>query len=780
MLNRKIELLMILMIVNIGVFAQGHTQTVRGRAIDKDSKQAMIGANVVILETDPILGSSTDIDGYFVIENVPVGRINIQVSALGYETQVLSNIVVETGKETVLNIESIEAYETLQDVTVKANGNKTESINKMATVSAKTVTVEETGRYAGALSDPARMVSAFAGVSSDPSGNNDIIVRGNSPRGILWKLEGVEIPNPNHFAGEGTTGGPVNTLNASMLANSDFFSGAFAPEYGNALSGVFDVKFRTGNNQKREHSFSLGILGTDITLEGPFSKKYKGSYLINYRYSTLDLLDKAGLVSFGGIPRYQDLSFKVSLPTESLGRFTIFGLGGKSSINQKELDEETEEVIDGVLARSSLAVMGVRHNYILNKKTYIQSFISASGTNSGADGSKIDRTTNAFFDYFNNDFYENKYRISTSINTKLNSKNNINTGIVYTYMTYNMFAKDNVNNTSPITRIDTKGSTSMMQLYSTWKHRLHKDVTMIAGVHYTQLFLNNNNALEPRLGIKWQMNQRQYLSLGAGMHSKIENISVYMSAADQNESLYHNKTLGLTKANHYVLGFGHQFNENLFFKTEVYYQHLYDVPVENDINSSFSMLNASGVYSNPDLVNEGSGRNYGLELTFERFFSNNYYYMITSSLYESKYTAKDGVERDSRFNANYSGNIVFGKEFILPSKKNNRTLAVNAKVSLLGGNRYTPIDLNASILEGRTVYRQDEAYTMKRDDIFNLNLAVTYRVNRKKTTHEFKLDIQNLTNNKAIVGQYYNSNTQKIVDYYQLSFIPNIMYIIKF
>ena len=779
MTKRKIEIVLVLVMVNLSLFAQDLTQTVRGRAIDNDSKLPMIGANIIIMDSDPFLGASADIDGYFVIENVPVGRVNIKVSAIGYETQVLSNIIVETGKEAFLDIKCVESFETLAEVTITATEEKNEVINKMAMVSGKTVTVEETGRYAGSLNDPARMVSAFAGVTGDPAGNNDIVVRGNSPRGILWRLEGIEIPNPNHFAGEGTTGGPVNTLNASMLANSDFFSGAFAPEYGNALSGVFDTRFRTGNNQKREYSFSIGVLGTDITMEGPFSKNYNGSYLVNYRYSTLELLDNAGIVDFGGVPQYQDGSFKVNLPTKSSGNFTVFGLFGKSAIHQELIEEESELVTEKAVMKAGLSIMGVKHNYIINKKTYVQSFVSFSNTYNGMDQLWLDGIS-TYYDAINNEFRENKYQVSTSLNKKINTRNTVNAGIIYTYMGYNMLAKDNLNNTYPVTRVDAKGNTGMMQLYSTWKYRLREDLTMVSGIHYTQLMLNDNYSLEPRLGLKWQLNTKQYLSLGLGMHSKIENLSVYMASDTDDSGSYMNKDLELTKAAHYVLGFGHRFTENLFFKTEIYYQHLYDVPVENAPNSSFSMINESGVYSNVPLISSGTGTNYGAELTLERFYSNNFYYMVTTSLYQSKYSALDGIERNTRFNANYACNLVIGKEFKLPSKKKNKTLAVNIKTSLLGGNMYSPIDLESSINAGKTVYYSDKIFTEKADDVFYVNLGITYRVNRKKTTHEIKLDIQNLTNNEAIVAEYYNPQQEKIILVPQLSMIPNIMYIIKF
>jgi hypothetical protein len=761
-------------------FAQNLTQTVRGTIIDKDTQQPIIGANIIIKDSDPIKGASSDVNGHFTIKNVPVGRINLQITAIGYESQFLANIVVESAKETLLNIEATEAFEMLNQVIITATEEHGESINKMATVSAKTVTVEETGRYAGSLNDPARMVSSFAGVVGNAEGNNDIVVRGNSPRGILWRLEGVEIPNPNHFADEGSTGGPVNTLNASMLANSDFFSGAFAPEYGNALSGVFDTKFRTGNNQKSERSFSIGVLGTDITLEGPFSKNYSGSYLVNYRYSTLEILDRTGILDFGGVPKYQDASFKINLPTKKMGNFSIFGLGGMSSISQIDENETTKEVLGNTEVKDALGIIGVNHNYIVGKNSYIHSYISASGTSNEIFNKSKDENTQSFYDSYVQNFGKSTYRFSTSFHHKFNRKNTLKTGVIYSLLKYNMKSTVNEDNTAPVAWVDASGKTSMIQGYSTWKHRLTNDITLVSGLHFTQLYLNNKYAIEPRLGMKWNMNPKQYVSLGFGMHSKVESISVYMANVEGQEGTYANQNLDLTKAIHLVAGFGHNFNPNLSLKSEIYYQHLYDVPVKNDPTSAYSMINQSSSYINIPLVSEGTGTNYGIELTLERYFHNQFYYMLTTSLYQSKYTAMDQVQRDTRFNANYASNIVLGKEFNLKSAKKNKTLAVNIKASLLGGNRYTPIDLEQSILDNETVLDKTQIYGAKGDDIFFLNLGMTYRINKNKVTHEIKLDIQNITNNQAAVGYYFDDTNQKIGEYYQLSLIPNLMYILKF
>ncbi|MBU3928481.1 MAG: carboxypeptidase-like regulatory domain-containing protein, partial [Bacteroidetes bacterium] len=265
---KKVALIMMLAFISsLQFFANNYSQTVRGYVIDQDTKMPVFGVNILIIGSDPPQGASTDENGYFKIENVQVGRISLRLSCMGYETSTIPNLVVGTGKEVFATFEMQESLINLNEIVISGAAEKGEVNNEMSLISARQVTVEETQRFAGSLDDPSRMVSAFAGVTSDPLGNNDIVVRGNSPKGILWKLEGVDIPNPNHFSDESTTGGPINALSSNMLANSDFYTGAFAPEYGNALSGIFDVMLRTGNNEKPEYTLGIGVLGVDLAAE---------------------------------------------------------------------------------------------------------------------------------------------------------------------------------------------------------------------------------------------------------------------------------------------------------------------------------------------------------------------------------------------------------------------------------------------------------------------------------------------------------------------------------
>lgn len=777
-------ILFLLLLIAAMANGQSLTQTVRGKITDQDSQSGLPGVNVIVMESNPTLGGSTNENGEFRIENVPVGRVSLKISYVGYEDRVMPNVLVSSGKEVLLNIEMRESLTNMKEIVIKANADKSEIANEMAMVSARGFTVEETKRYAGSLNDPARMVSGYAGVDTDPSGNNSIIVRGNSPKGIQWRLEGIEIPNPNHFSDEGATGGPINALNSQMLANSEFYSGAFAPQYGNALSGVFDMKLRNGNDEQREHSFSIGILGTDITTEGPFKKGGRSSYLLNYRYSTLTLLTDLGIMDFDGVPKYQDMSFKVHLPTNSLGTFSIFGLGGKSSIIEKLYDEDNEDLLlEQGDYQADMGVIGVTQYLSLGSKAYLQNSVSIS-----TNGSRyLGYEPNSVGDLVQLDdskLDKNSIRATSTWNRKLNAAHNFQVGAIYTHHSFDFFNKyfDEAIDEF-VTNQDNTGTAGHYQGFLSWKYRPWDNLSLVTGVHAHGTTLNEGVSFEPRLGMRWQFRPTQTLTAGFGVHGKMESLTNYFAKIENQEGvvLQPNTNIGFSKANHYVLGYENRLGGNLLMKIEAYYQKLYNIPVENDRNSSYSLINQVEWFSDRLLVNEGKGRNLGMEFTLERYFADNYFFLITGSLYDSKYTAKDGIQRDTRFNGNYVGNVLFGKEFELKSNNSKKkVIGINSKVSLLGARRYTPINLEESILQDDNVLFENRAFTNRGDDIFIANLAISYRIDRKKTSQELKLDIQNVTNNQATLGFYYDDDTDQVESFEQLSLLPVLMYTIHF
>ena len=765
--------------------AQDLTQTIRGKVIDAESRTPLPGANVVILDSPDFLGASTDINGEFRIARVPVGRVTLSISYLGYENNVLPNILVTSGKEVVLDISLRESLISMEEVVVTANGNdKSKIINEMALVSARGFTVEETKRYAGSFNDPARMAAGYAGVTTDPSGDNSIIVRGNSPKGIQWRLEGIEIPNPNHFSEEGATGGPINALNSKMLANSEFYTGAFAPEYGNALSGVFDMHLRKGNNEKREYSFSVGVLGTEATLEGPFKKDGGASYLFNYRYSTLSLLDGMGLLDFGGVPTYQDLSFKVFLPTKSLGTFSIFGLGGKSNIIEETLDEDNEDILlEKGDYGAHMGVVGVTQFWPLSTNTYLQNSISASTNGSGF--TSHEPTPQAGMTLLDDlELNKSTLKATTTVNHKFSPKHAVQAGLLYTHYDFDFYYSflDKVDQ-KYITEQNRKGDAGHYQGFISWKYRPLQDLSFVTGLHAQGTTINTAKSIEPRASMRWEFHPRQALTGGFGIHGKMASLPDYYSLVENEAGAIAmpNKSLGFSKAAHYVIGYENRLTNNLFLKAEVYYQDLYDVPVENKTNSTYSLLNSEEGFANRALVNEGSGENIGIELTLERYFADNYYFLFTTSLYDSKYKAMDGVKRNTRFNGNYAGNFLFGKEFELKSSgSSKKVISVNSKVSLLGARRYTPIDLEQSRIEQTTVFEEERAFSKRADNIFIANFAIAYRIDKKKISQEIKLDVQNLTSNAGRIWPYYDKHADKVEFALQLPILPVLMYTINF
>ena len=777
--------LLILLVITSGyspsLFSQAITQTVRGRIIDEDTRMPLPGANVVVIGNDKF-GASTDADGYFRLQNIPVGRISLNLTFIGYENRLLQNILVTSGKETVLEVTLKESLLMMDAIEVK--GDKSEIANEMALTSARGFSVEETKRYAGSFNDPARMVSAYAGVDADVSGNNSIIVRGNSPRGIQWRLEGIDIPNPNHFADEGSTGGPINALNSQMLANSEFYTGAFAPEFGNALSGVFDMSLRKGNNEKKEYSFSVGVLGTDISAEGPFKRGGKASYLVNYRYSTLSILNELGLADFDGVPKYQDLSYKIYLPTKKVGTFSLFGLGGKSKITEEEFAEENEDLLlQRGYYKADMGVTGITQYWPLSDKTYLRNSITLSTNGSGYDGFKPNTSSDLRqVDEFS--MNKRSFKAASSINHKFNARHTVQAGFIFTQHTFDFYSNSyETESDSYVTYQDSDGKADQYQGYVSWRFRPANDVSLVSGLHVQKVSLNSEVSVEPRVSARWQFHPRQAITAGFGIHGKMESLPNYFAIVDDGNggSTMPNKDLKMNKARHFVAGYENKLSDNLFLKVEAYYQQLYDLPVENNPSSSYSLINQVEGFTDRALVNEGTGRNIGMELTLERYFANDYYFLISTSIFDSQYKALDGVERNTRFNSNVIANVLVGKEFHLNSKRaKNKVIGVNAKISSLGARRYTPIDVEQSVLKNETVYFEDQAFSQRGDNVFLANLAVSYRIDNRRIGQELKLDIQNVTNNDAKLGYYFNDNTGKVESSDQLPLLPVLSYTIHF
>lgn len=770
--------------------AQISKQNLRGVIVDKQSQSPIPGVTVIVLDSTKNIGTTTDVNGQFLFKDLSIGRISIKAILMGYSPVVLRNLILDSGKELVVNFEMEEQVSDLKEVVISAGQDKRVAINEMATVSARSFSVEETNRYAGSLGDPSRMAANFAGVSVAGDSRNDVVIRGNSPTGLLWRLDGVNIPNPNHFGSLGTTGGPVSILNNNLLDNSDFMTGAFPAEYGNALSGAFDLKMRRGNSEKNEFMGQIGFNGFEVGAEGPIGKKKKSSYLANYRYSTLGLLNDLGIkFGYSSIPQYQDLSFKIDIPTGiKYGRFSIFGIGGKSYIelldkDKKEGDFTVSGFAEDTYFRSNMGVIGVSHKLFFNENTSQTINVSVSGTENIVSVDSLYSNKESKILRYGNNSSEAKYSLSYNINKKFSSKNTISFGFISDVIHFNYSDSLLEHSTYYRKLTNITGTSALIQGFAKWQHRFSDKFVLNSGIHYQQFLYNNSYAVEPRLGLKWNFKENQSLSAAAGMHSQIQMMSLYFFETELpgNNYISTNKEMDMTHSNHYVIAYDNQLSQNWRIKIESYYQELSNVPVE--INSStYSTLNIGADYVTPNedsLVNNGTGRNLGVEFTLEKFFSKNYYFLLTTSVFDSKYKGSDGVERNTAFNGNYTANLLAGAEFNLDPDK-RKVLTVNGKFTLAGGKRYVPIDLDRSISNNEAEYNYDEAYSNKYSDYSRLDAKIGFKLNGKKVTQEWAFDIQNILGKKNVFQKVYNPTTRSIQTEYQLGFFPMMTYRILF
>ncbi len=766
--------------------SQDLTQTFRGRILDAYTELPLPGATVVILGGDPLRGTTTNINGEFRIDGLPLGRINIQVSMIGYQPAVINNLLLRSGRELVMDIALEEQVYVMEDVMVRPEIRKDQAINEMAVVSARSFTIDETERYAGSLGDPSRMAANFAGVTSVSDQRNDIVIRGNSPLGLLWRLEGVEIPNPNHFGSIGTTGGPISMLNINHLNNSDFYTGAFPAEYGNALAGAFDIRMRNGNNQRHEFMGQAGFNGFELGAEGPLSKNSQASYMANFRYSTMEVLHAVGM-DFGtgtAIPQYKDFSFKANIPLES-GRISVFGLGGDNSIAMLESqDKDSQYGFTGLDLYNSnrMGVIGVNHIYYISDDIRFTNRLAVSGIESTAD--IYDLSLNTDSEQIKESLGEVKYTFSSKYSHRFNSRNYLNAGLVYDFydVSYTGMELD-TSGEQYINYLDNTGNMGFGRTFIEWQHRFSDELSVNSGLHSSMLFMNNSYAVEPRIGLKWEFSEGQSVNLGAGLHSQTQMKAVYFSQrlTDTLNLTYEktNQHLDLSRSIHLVGGYDRLLGEEHRLKLEVYYQKLYNIPVAWR-RPEFSLMNQGGGYSfhlYDNMENSGTGENKGIELTLEKFLNQGFYYLVTASLFDAGYRGYDGVWRNSAFNNNFVINALSGYEW---GVGRNSLLSVDLKMVYAGGHRKLPIDEEQSLADNSLRYKWSEAYNERFPDYFRLNGRITFRLNRNSFDHEWGLDLQNMTNRENIFIQNWDNNKKEVATYYQMGFMPMMTYRIYF
>lgn len=779
-MSRFIALSIVNLLFASALYAQTASQTIRGVVSEKHSGLPIPYAAVSVTDLQSLTGTTTDSLGRFSINNVPVGRHDVEVNCMGYEPAIFKEILVGSSKEVVLEVYLQEDLIALEGAVVRPRIDKTEPLNSMALAGGRMLSVEESSRYAGSMDDPARLVSSFAGVASTV-GNNGIVVRGNSPKFLQWRMEDVEIPNPNHFA-EVTSfgGGGLTALSSQVLGNSDFYTGAFPAEYGNALSGVFDMNLRNGNNTRHEHTFQLGILGIDAASEGPFSRNYDGSYIFNYRYSTLSLLTPLLPADAEGT-NYQDLSFKISLPSRHAGEFSVWGVGLTDRSGTVAETDPSRWIYDQDMenqdVKQYMGAAGINHTIRLSKACRLKTTLAA--TVSGLD-MHTERMNKEIVPLPQNVIRNTNWNLvfATSLQTRFSEKHTNKTGIRLTGLLYNQFLQDSpANDGNLMTLADASGMSALASVYSTSVVRLSPYWEASAGI-YAQLFTYNGRyTIEPRVSMKYRVAPDHSVAIAYGLHSRLEMLNYYFTEID-GELVNHD--LDFTKAHHLSLAYDWHIGTDMHLKVEPYAQYLYSVPVVPGTTLSFLNLNDIEDWFLTDrLSNAGKGLNYGLDITFERFLERGFYYMATASVFNARFRTADGAWFNTRYNRNYVLNLLAGKEWML-GRGDKNLLGINGRITFQGGDRYSPIDQDASAALQEAVYDERNPFSEQFAPVLLAHLTVSYRINCRRTAHEFAVKVLNLTGYKDYYGHRYNHLTGQVEPEREANIIPNISYRIEF
>lgn len=752
-------------------------QTIRGQVSDVASGEPMIGVTITV-ENGTTWATVSDVDGNFEIKNVPVGRHSVRASYIGYEPVLLKEQLVSSGKELVLTLRMRESISELGEVVVKPRVNKQLPLNEMAQVGARMFSVEEASRYAGGMADPARTASMFAGVATGGA-TNGISIHGNSPQMLQWRVEGVEVPNPNHFAEITEAGGGVFTsLNGTVLANSDFLTGAMPAEYGNALSGAFDMKMRVGNNTKYEHAVQVGTLGIDFASEGPLGKNTKASYLVNYRYSFLEIAKKLHAINMENETLdYQDLSFKFNMPTSKAGTFAVWftGLVDNYENNAADVSEwETLWDMNDSWSRQRSCALGINHTYRFKTGGTLHSSLAFTGAYRKLGIDDYDEMMNQMPDMLGRNSQWNVI-ISTQHQHKFSSRYTMQNGFEHQHLDFHTWLDYIKVIGGPLYRIyESEGNTGLTRLYTNHKVALSSRLSAVAGVNVMWFNLNNQWLVEPRVSVQYKTSPSSTISLAYALNSRKESTDTYFVTGGYNEDL------GLTRSHHISASFAQRLGENAMLKIEPYWQWLFDVPVEQ--GTTYSILNHSLFYQDRALVNEGAGRNYGVDLTLERYLKDGLYGMLTATLFKSEYRDAQGEWHHTRHDRGWITNILGGKEWMVGQGRKN-VFGLNGRLTMMGGDRYTPMAPgttfdDVAMRPDRTI-PQDGANPYSKQMHMNVGYAfsVKYTINKRRTSHHFILEYLQM---RSFHGQTFDIRTHELVDKYTSLTFPNIAYRVEF
>ncbi|MCX6145996.1 MAG: TonB-dependent receptor [Candidatus Kapabacteria bacterium] len=769
--------LILFLVLNVGAsFSQSviPVQKIKGEIRNSANQQTVIGATVVLFDQKIKKGIRSNSKGSFKFDSIPVGRYSLKISSIGFETQI-QNIILTSGKELILKIELNESYVLANAIEVTASKEKFLPINEANIVSFTQFNLDDVERFAGSRGDPARMAQNFAGVLGVSNLRNDIIIRGGSPTELLWRLDGLDLPNPNHFGTQGATGGPVGQINSGLLNNSDFVTGGFPSEYGDKMSGVFDLRTRNGNEEKYEYLAQISYNGAELGVEGPLQFA-KGSFIANYRYSFLDLFKEIGMdLGIVGVPRYQDGMIKMHFIPDEKNQINITALYGRDNIFMQR--DNLSDVVTGdwnLKSGNNNFAIGLTWQYLFSDNLFGKLLIGTVNDKYNTNIDSISCDQNDIHKVISLDKWFSQNSMEGYSNLKYNlfytpyTNHWITFGLEGRYKVYELDEKRYSAGWGDYSNWDLNkiGNTLQTLSFINWNWKISPKFTSNLGLHSQYLKISNKYTLEPRLALSWNFTDGQFLNLALGIHRQSLPLLLYFSSNINN-------SLDFMESKHLVLGYSNRLSENMIFKAETYYKDISKVPVSIGVSDYWSFLNIGtnfgSIGGKENLISNGTGKCFGAEFSLIKHFSDGYYLTTTASYVRQKYKGSDGIERYGGFDNIYIINLLAGYEWKI---SDIFTIEFSGKYTLAGGAPFTPIDTITSRAYNQTYYLTSQPFSIRKPDYKRFDIKIDFRTNFEKVSIIGYVSIENLFNIKNVLEYQWSNSKQKIESVYQLGIFP--------
>ncbi|MDR1342016.1 MAG: TonB-dependent receptor [Prevotellaceae bacterium] len=754
------------------------TQTVRGWVLDEDTQQPVAGATVG-LDSMYRKFCTTDSSGAFVLTRVPIGKQYLYVKHIAYNAADHYEVALLSGKETTATIALKEAVRLIDEVVVAYGKQKQEGgVRVLPSV---------VNRYAGNVRDPLRMLTSVVGIQNSSDDKNDLIVRGNSPAGVLWMLEGCEILNPNHFSVSGGTGGTVSVFNPDMMGASTIYTGAFPAKFGNVLSAVFDAKLRSGSVHRFEHYAQLSSVDFNVGSEG-YLKKGAASYNVAYRQSLAGVIDNVSKKyrdMLGATPDFNDFTAKLHF-RHRRGTAKVWAVGGVSQIeveagngvNNTKLDigNETKTLSAGVGE-----LLFLSDNVSLTANLYTSQLSTKNVKQDHDYAGQGGLPSTIFTDT------EQRYGLNATLTAKINAGNVLNAGVAGNLSSSCVINDERQFPTDTLFYYALEKQYGTLNVFAEWKYRFGSSMESTLGVHYLYLGLNHTQSLEPRASLSWQPAKNHSVMMAAGMYSRQYPIGIYLTKEHAPEGGFTQPYLSFNfmKSAQVTLSYWATLLPQWSINVNGYYQHHYNVAVDQ-YSGSYSALNLAYYFDDIYLLHQkleatGIGRCYGVEVTSRFGEWKGYYAQLNGSLFSAEARGYDKQWYNTAFNSAYALTALAGKEIRL-SPNHKYALTVDVSAMLSGGRRYTPLDVEASIRQMKIIYDEALLNTKQYAPYSRVDAKVGLLYNAKAATHILSFDFRNVFDTKNIYEQVELPLNGEVFTYsvYQLRFFPVLSYKVLF